>query len=269
MYIPEQENLPPVEGQAAATVPALTPDGEGAGEGGKILGKFSSPEDLAKSYQELEGHVGRQSSEVGDLRKTNQVLLSQLELLQQGHPSATGWATAQQQAVEPSFDEQLGKIQEQVNSGDIDVAEALRQTASVTKQSSLSAAKEEFARMERERSARSIQDQFLKDNPDFLAAQQSGTLTQIRQQNPLHDDFSAYWAHKAQQEAVSKAEVEKSAYERGKSDVSKLAQGAEAARKVLANPGTDTRNANPPNQPMSDAQIKASMAAALSRAKGG
>ena len=260
MYTPEPEvdDLPPVvEGHAAA--PA---------EGEKILGKYSTTEELAKGHQDLEQLYGKQTAEVGDLRKANQVLLSQMELAQQAQQARQA-AGGQQQEQEATLEDQLVQIQQQVNAGDIDPHEAMRLTAIVTRNDTLKAARSEYSRLDRERTTREIQDQFIRDNPGFLEAQRRGVLGQIRQSNPLHDDFSAYFAHKADQEAIARGDVEKTAYERGKAEVSKLAQGTEAARKVLANPGTDTRNANPSTVPLTDAQIKASMLTAVSRRKQG
>ncbi len=60
--------------------------------------------------------TGRQSSDVGDLRKQNELLMRQLELVQQQHGEEKG-SHGKEEAKEPSFDDRIAEISRQVEAG--------------------------------------------------------------------------------------------------------------------------------------------------------
>ena len=225
---------------------------EGPGEEPLLLGKFKSVDDLAKSYQELESLTGRQSSEVGDLRRQMQEIQQQV-------------AARQQEAgpEEPDFDAQLKEIERQVEEGEISLSRALGMSAEVTAKRTAAEAQKAFLEYDRQRQTQSQHEKFLQEHPDFLTAQQNGLLQQYKQQNPFHDDFSAYWHWKADQEAQAKLEAEKSGYQRGKQEVTELAKGSEAARKTLAKPGSDIRKTVNSGKRLTPYEIKQSMLSRL------
>jgi hypothetical protein len=256
---PPGEQYAEPEGQA--------PAGESkAAQDELILGKFKNVDDLAKSYQELESFRGRQSSELGDLRKQNDLLAKNLELLQQNMQAPKGKEESKPAA--PDWDQQLADIQRQVDSGEIDISQALRMTSEITTSRALSLAEQKYQQYDQQKQARSIQQKFMEEHPDFNTFLQSPERQALRQSNPLHDDFSAYWNWKAVQNEQSAKTAAEEAYNRGKSEIEKVAQGAQAAGRVMQTPGSGVRNANPPAKPMSDYDIKQSMAAALGKARG-
>ncbi len=263
--MPTGAMIPPVEDDLPEEL------GEGEGEGTKaeagakaeqpplILGKFKSVEDLAKSYQELESMAGRQSSEVGDLRR-------QMDMIQQQLAAGADKGKAEsKEAAEPDFDTQLKEIEEQVESGDLSWSQAIRMSAEITAKRTAAEAQKAFQQYDQQKQIQSQQDKFLQDHPDFLEAQKNGTLQQYKQTNPFHDDFSAYWHWKADTQAAEKEALAKEAFEKGKQEVSQLAKGSEAAKKVLAKPGSDIRKTQATGKRLSPHEIKQSM---LSRIEG-
>jgi len=254
------------EPQAPAQAPAQAPESQG--EAAKLLGKFDSPEALAKAYQELESAHGRQSSEIGDLRKTKDVLLTQLEQNQKMPGQQSGKREAPPKEAPPDYDAQITDIASKVDQGELDIAEALKLTSNITTAKALSMANEQFTKANQAQQAKMVQDQFLKDHPDFMQLQQDGTLQSIMQSNPLHDQFSAYWAYQADQQSQAKDLAAQEAYEKGKSEVQKLAEGTKVAEKVLSSPGSTMRQSNPQG-PLTPKQVRASMHQVVSKLSGG
>ncbi len=71
----EEETPPPTEGEPEATTDEL------------ILGKFRTPEEVVRAYQELEGRLSEQGSELGELRQLRDQLTQQQQ--QPAQPSLT------------------------------------------------------------------------------------------------------------------------------------------------------------------------------------
>src|SRR5574343_962874 len=101
------------QGQAATAASTQSAEQKTAQEH-LLLGKFKSPDDLAKAYSELEKRFGQQSGEVGELRKQQQILFGQLE----GKGGQQGQASQQAQTpAQPDYDAQLSDIQQKVDEG--------------------------------------------------------------------------------------------------------------------------------------------------------
>lgn len=218
--------------------------------------EYGSPEELAKAYTSLEKKLGSQGSEVGELRKQNQLLMRQMEqALDKQKATET-----QQQAPKTDYEALMADIKTKVDSGDLSIEEALFQsnqiTAQMAEERALSKAEQFMSQQLQQRDAQSIQKDFLKENPDFLELQQSGALEQVKASNPLHDDLSAYYALQAQQ-----------AYERGKMEQAALKEGAARTDKVLTKPGSTIRQENK-KRPSNPSEMKKAMLAALQSAGG-
>lgn len=247
--------MPPKEDeqqQAEAGQGAAAEAGTGDQSGGEkapelILGKFKTPDEVAKAYQELESAHGRQSSEVGDLRKQNDLLLQAVAggkgTQQQQVPNQ------QQQSVEPDYDAQMAAIQKQLDEGDISVTEALKAAAEISAQKGAQLASTKIMTAQKQEKIQAVQKDFLDQNPDYAQFVNSPDLQAYMAKNPLHDQFSAYFAWKADQNAAAVETAKKTGFEEGKSAVEKLAQGSEAARNVISGQGAAVRNANPTPPP--------------------
>lgn len=218
-----------------------------------------SGDDWETRYKNLEKKLGEQGNEMGQLKKQNQELVQQLEQMKSGDQDK---AKGEQQA--PGYEDKMNQIYKQLDDGDISVEEALRQSNALTKQ--MTEANVEKAASQKVQEALEQKDQeamvnkFFEDHPDFQQLKESGVLDQEKQSMPgFHDDFSAYFAHKARTAADE-------AYKKGKEEMQGLAEGDANTEKVLQKPGSTMRNQNP--EPLTDeGDIKQSMLQRLQEAR--
>jgi len=222
---------------------------DNAKESEKLLGKFNSPEEMAASYKELEGTLGRQGSELSNLRK-------QVEAMNEDR-AVVETETGQQM---PDFAEMTALIETKVEEGELSVSEGMAQMAEITQQQTAAQMEEKFAAYDEKRSAEGQYEKFINDNPDFLEMEESGALEEVMRQNPMHDKFSAFYAVKAKAESDA-------AYERGKEEALKIAKGADGTRSVLSKPGSSSRDIPKPQKGMNDSERVSGMMAALAAAR--
>lgn len=234
-----------------------------------ILGKFKSADDLATAYQALEKDHGRLGTEVGSLRTQADVQTKQTELLLNQLQQLSRAQQAQGPGAEPDFDAALAALTEKVEAGDIDIATALKQTALLTAQQAAGIADQKVRQVAAEREAKAIQSNFVKANPDFLELRKSGQLEALKAENPMHDDFSAYFAYKQRQTLSDVDAKVKAAMEAGRQEGAKLAAGAEAAGRVLGKTGASPRQQTGATQPKNDGEMTAGMLGILQGMRGG
>ena len=96
------------------------------------------------------------------------------------------------------IEQQLVDLKAQAEAGEITYAEMIAQTAPLLEQSVSLRVKQDLAQEEEAKQIRGAQDAFLAENPDFMQFVNSQEATAIRQANPIFDNVSAYYAHKAQ-----------------------------------------------------------------------
>jgi len=221
-------------------------------------GKEGAP-NWEERYRHLEQKLGEQSDEVGTLRQQNQELQDALKQMQ---PKQTEEGQQESQGLQ----DQLQSIRKQLDEGDLSPDEAMFQTANVVAQMSRmeaeQIAEQRLQKYQQDTQAEQVLNQFHKEHPDFEELRQTGTLEEVKKQLPgLHDDFSAYYAYKAQTAADE-------AYQRGKKEMEQLASGDAAAGKVLSKPGQTIRQKN--QQPLtSPKDVQNSMMERLKAARGG
>jgi hypothetical protein len=251
--------VPPVEEEPGqATQQAI----DEAAKQTLVLGKFKSAEEVIPAYQELEKDHGRLGSEVGNLRKQNEMLMNLVNKVGQSQPQA-------QQQPPTDYDKLLDETTSAVESGDLSVGEGLKKVAALTAQKMAVMAKETYAQLDSDRTAKDYLSKFQQDHPDFQEALQSGELDKIRSTNPMHDNLSAYFEWSKNKEiAAAKAEVQ-GAYEKGKAEMAKLAQGADATKRVLGKSGSEARVTNTNTGPLSDADKKSGMMEVLRSVRAG
>lgn len=201
-------------------------------------GKFKSPDDLEKSYSELEKMQGEQGNELGSLRKEKEFLMNQLEQMQ---------AQAQKAApanVDKAADiqAQLAEISKQVEEGDLSIGEGMIRSAQISAQMAQDNTMQSVQAMQQQQVIDASKRSFAEQNPDFFEMQRSGALEDVKNSLPgFHDDVSAYYAKKAAdsqsafEAAVAAAKAE--GIELGKAEGMKLATGDKNTQKVLQKPG--------------------------------
>jgi hypothetical protein len=265
MIIPENAipagSLPPEQNEGKA---APSPE---TGNEAPILGKFKSAEEVIPAYQNLEKELGRKGDELGMLRKQNEMLMNLVQ-----NQGASPNAQAQSQEAPPDFDKGLNEAYSQIESGDLSLAEGLKRVSDLTAAKTAAQVRQEYARMDSERSAKSLQEQFQREHPDFQEALQSGELAALRAQQPMHDNFSAYWAWKATQSQAVAEQRAKEAFEKGRTEAANLAAGANATGRVLGRSGSEARQTNTTTTqglPATEADKLTGMLGALRSARGG
>lgn len=107
----QEPSQAPEQGEPQSQAPDNTGQPQGSvddpSQQGQPDGQFKSPEDLARSYQELRSAYNRRDEEISQLRQQNQQLMAYLQQAmyagypQQGQPQQQAPAQAQEQQVDP------------------------------------------------------------------------------------------------------------------------------------------------------------------------
>ena len=236
----ENQNVMP----AGAMPPEPKPGPEVKPEVEPILGKFNSTEDLATAYTELEKKIGEQGNELGSMKQMNTMLMEQAQ---------TREAQAQTPGIEAEkdtfdYDTQLSELREAVESGDIPFDQALVQASNLAAENATRNAVSKYEELTAAEKLQSAQQQFLDDNPDFVDLQRTGQLEPIKKALPgMHDDFSAYYALKAQQASQAAHEA---------ATTEQIAQGDANTDKVLQKPGAKAKNIGKPAKRLSRSELR-------------
>jgi len=216
-----------------------------------ILGKFKSPDELATAYQELEKKIGEQGNELGSMKQMNSMLLEQM---QQRQAESKVPATEEEQD-DFDYEQQMSQLIKGVEEGEIPFEQAIAYSAHLASESATRNALSQYKEMTTQQQKQAAQEQFLQDNPDFIELYEAGALDDVKQSLPgMHDDFSAYFAIKAQQ-AAEQAQQE--------AETKRIAQGDERTTKVLQKPGNPTKQPGKPIKKMTPAELKAKTLADL------
>lgn len=248
------------------------PEGsEGENKDDKVYaGRFKTPEDMEKSYTELEQKMSEQGDEVGTLRKEKETLLGLLEKQQQA-PNAT---PEEKQEAE-DLTAKLQEISQKVEDGDLTISEGMLQTSQITQQIATKNTLASMETMQQQKAFESSRAKFAQDNPDFFEMQESGALDEIKGQLPgFHDDISAFYAKKAlDSQAALGAAVEaarQEGFEAGKAEMAKVASGDQNTRKVLQKPGNTAKDIGTKTPgSYSQTEMRQSGLAALQAVRGG
>lgn len=223
-------------------------------------GKYETVEDFEKGHAALNEQYGKQSGEIGELRKQNQQLT---ETLLQNKLDAKVEVDEAAKAEPPTdYEQMLKDVADGYEKGDLSFEQALQKSNSITAdmvqaqsqtqiQDVLSQAKSQFQETLTDRDNQEAVNVFHKDNPDFAEMQQSGAFDEVIAANPMFDDLTAYYFLNAQR-----------AKEEGMAEQARIASGSDPVKKVLGKPGTSIQAANN-NKPMGKAEMRESMLAAV------
>jgi len=253
------------------TVPAGSIPVDGGGEGGdkgdgggkpsKIkVGdrEYDDPGKLAEDHINLSKKFGEQGNELGALRAKEQAMADQIAQMQERLATVDSGGGDEVQALRAELD----ALEAAVAEGDMTIAEAIRKSSTISAQiatkEAVAEANRTFQQTLAQRDAEQVRKTFLDKNPDFETLRMNGTLAAVRQENPMHDDFSAYYAYQAM-----------NAYEKGKAEQAALAAGGRETDTVLTGGGEGVRQTiNRPSKQLSEAEHKASMMEALGKQRG-
>lgn len=250
--IPTGSEVPAEEsGQTSVEVPAAevgqtAPEGEQNTETPKKEDDTSDSEALKKQIANLEKVLGRQGKELGDLKKGKE---------------------SKEEEPPKDYDALEADITDKLDAGEIDLKTALRQMNKLATERGAQMATQSFLEQQRQQASAKMVNEFKQKNPDFEEVLESGELDKIIQDNPLHDDFSAYHEYKLRQTQAQLDDQLKAAKEEGKSEGMKLASESSNASKVLGKRGDAMRSQNSNKQPANRAETKRAMLDALKAAR--
>lgn len=265
------ENHRPAEEQQAEdkTTNEQAKEAETKEEAKLYAGKFKSPEDLEKSYSELERMKGEQGSEIGNLRKEKEFLMSQIQQMQTQNKQAPAEDTDKAADIQA----QLAEISQLVEDGEMTIGEGMVKSAQISAQMAQENALQGVQAMQQQQALDNSKQSFAEQNPDFFELQQSGALEEVKNSLPgFHDDVSAYYAKKAtdtqtaMEAAVAAAKAE--GMELGKAEGMKLATGDKNTQKVLQKPGGNAESISRKKGSYTRSELQQSGLDALQRARG-
>lgn len=222
--------------------------------------------DYQKRYEELSKKFGEHSNVVGELRKQNQAMSQQMADIQQ--QAATREKEARNMEPPTDYEKMLTDIADKLDQGQISERDALVQSNKITREWTkaegaqereqlLNQARSEVQNILSQKDSDQVVSKFHEKNPDFQELQSQGAFDQLKAEDPLLDDLSAFWKYKA----TTAAQEKTAAFEAGKQDALRIKGGSDKAGKVLADPGTSMQTQQKSNRPASEAEIKASMLA--------
>lgn len=180
---------------------------------------------LEARLKEKDSMIGRQSKDVGQLRKELDQLRAEL-------------AESKKAPAGPSEDQMLADLYQKMDSGEIKIEDGMRQVIQLNSKLTAAQVMQQFQQEQQRNKTAEIQGNFLSKNPDFTEAVESGALQQYLDEDPLADEYAAYWKYKADQRVAEKEKEAQAKIAAAKEEGAKLAKGAEAAGKVLGKQGS-------------------------------
>lgn len=190
---------------------------------------------LEKMLQDSQKMIGKQANEIGQLRS---------KLDEFGKPK---------EPQGPGVDEQVAQIMQQMDEGEIPIQEGMKQVLALNSQLTASQVMADLNKQRQEEKFTEFQSKFLKENPDYEQALESGELQPYMEADPLADEYVAYKQWKADQKiAALQAEYE-AKVAAAKEEGAKLAKGSTAAGKVLGKQGVSPQAVRP-NRPFKNTQ---------------
>jgi hypothetical protein len=228
--VPVETPAVPADAAAASTTPAPDPVAR-----------------LQERFEQAQTYIGRQSNEMGVMRQQMQQM--QQFLQQQG-----------QQGQQNPLVQQQAELLRKLDLGEVTQSEALTRWGQYTAQVAAQYAQQQVMQQLQVQQERQEAMKFMAENPEFKQLADAGVLDDPRLKGPLGDRMDAYYKFQwlrekdklakqtaAQNTVLEQARQDAARLEREKID--RLAQGGEAAKKVIATPGAGMRAASEVKKP--------------------
>ena len=174
-------------------------------------------ESMLKASQSM---IGKQAGEIGALR-------AKLEEMTKPTPG-------------PSEDEALASLYQKMDSGEIEIAEGMRQALAINSNQTAARVMSQLSQQQRQGEVAKIQEKFLQENPDYEALLRSGALKPYLDADPLADEYTAFHKYKADERIKTIQTENEAKVIAAKEEGARLAKGADAAGKVLGKQGSTT-----------------------------
>ena len=153
----------------------------------------------------------------------------QMEALAKGKPG--------DQAQEVDLESQFAEISQKLEDGDLSLSQAMEQQRRLIEQSSQKQLESVMQKQQREAETARIKERFLSDNPDYTEVLESGELDPIMDSNPIHDEVSAYYAHKWEAEKQANEKAVKTAVDKAVKETEARLRKEFAAKRNAASLG--------------------------------
>ena len=243
-----------------------------------FLGSWKSKEDAEKGLKNLQDKLTSQGDELGGLRKQTQTLTETMKSIQDGQGGKGKDKGGDKGATKPDINGKLAEVLDEY--GQVDfygdekagqkggelMKQAISLTAQMVKEDTLKETDSTVRNILKEKDMDMVRSKFLDENPDFTELQGNGAFQAFKSKNPLHDDFSAYHAYRAdltmQENEALTAKMEEL------QKVANLAGGDAGTSKVFTKPGGGMRESGK-QKPKNLSELKASALEAVRNAKGG
>ncbi len=261
------------EATKALAAEAQPTDGDKSDKGDQEDSKYAgqSKDDIISRYENLEKKMSEQGNELGTLRQQQQQIVEQNRQLQEQAYQAQQQAQIATSPT-PDYDARVAAVTDAVDSGDMSIAEGMTQLAVLSREQGQIEAQEQanaiYSTKIQEVEQNNMANEFRKNNPDFDQVVQSGALEQIKATNPMHDNFSAYWAFKASEAAQIAEDNKVKAFEAGRAEQEKLESGKSVTAGTLAEPGANAQRQTKQG-PYSGQEVEASMLNTLRKVRAG
>lgn len=209
-FIPTMpEDQPKPVQESSAETQNTVPEGEAKKEEGQEAEGQKAPEKVETPEKGDEGKAPEAEAKAKDseaepfhkhprfqqLIGKNKELESQLQEMQKQFEAVVKQTTGKVKELDPEA--QFAEIFQKLEDGELSTAQAMEEQRKLIEASSQQRLESVMQEQRREAEAQRLQDKFLGENPDFKDLRDSGELEEVINVNPMHDTFSAYYAHKA------------------------------------------------------------------------
>ena len=198
----------------------------------KYQGK--SAKELLSILMEGEKFQGKQSSDIGELRKMVEKLSAEV--------SKGGAKDAE--PVDP-YTAKTTQLEADLDQGKITPAEYAKSLAALNEVRTSQIVQSELQKAQAATQEQAATNQYLEMNPDFMSLQESGALDKIKAQFPVHDNVSAYEFAKRLEVQAENESLKTQLMALKKEQADAIAAGKEGTKKVLQQPGTGTKVSTP------------------------
>ena len=231
----------------------------------KYQGK--SAKELLAILMDGEKFQGKQSSDVGEMRKMVEQLSAENKNLMAKLSGPEG--AKDNAAPADPYAAKTAELEADLDTGKITPAEYAKSLAAMNELRTSQIVQSELQKAQAQSQEQAATSQYLEMNPDFTTLQQSGALDKIKAQFPVHDNVSAYEFAKRLEVQSENETLKGQIAALKKEQAEAIAAGKEGTKKVLQQPGTGTKVSTPQRsrRSFSEGEAVDSMLASMQRTR--
>lgn len=213
-------------------------DDSAGGDKGGNGDKPETIEELRARIDEQQRFIGKQSTEIGDLR-------AKIEKIN-GSTKST-----KEEETPPDVTSDLQATLKKFETGEATIEDVVMQSFNAGKSVAEQIVTDKLSQRDREAAVRQQQDSYLSANPDFVEHFQSGKIGDILAQNPLlnGNPVAAHQMLKAQNAQMQISQLQQQVEALTKERETSISAGRNKTGQVISTPGSGTRVNIDPNDP--------------------